>query len=53
MYTGTRRWAWFPQRSDSGLLVWFDYYWIVPNSNGEGRVLTNLEYLREAQEQKR
>jgi len=45
--TYTQRFALWPQRLDSGAWIWLEYYYITPNSNGEGRLLSHREYTRE------
>ena len=45
--TYTERFAWLPTRVTSGRLVWLRYYYMRPNSNGEGVLLDRMEYLYE------
>lgn len=43
----TKRFALWPRRVDSGAWVFFSHYWITPDSNGQGRILSHSEYLEE------
>jgi len=42
-----RTWAFWPTRMDSGVLVWFGYYYIRPGQQGVGVLLNHREYLVE------
>lgn len=43
----TKRFALWPRSVDSGSWVFLSYYYITPDSNGQGRVLSHSEYLEE------
>jgi len=45
-----RTFAWLPTRMTSGRFLWFAHYYIRPNSNGEGILLSHTEYLLESYE---
>lgn len=45
--TYTKFWALWPCRSSSGRLIWFDYYYMRPDRNGHGVILTRDDLLRE------
>ena len=39
--------AWLPTRMSSGALIWLNHYYIRPDHNGEGVLLTRMEQLLE------
>jgi hypothetical protein len=41
----TQFWAWFPIRTTKGQLLWFCRYYIRPQHNGEGIVLSHWDML--------
>lgn len=43
----TRYFALVPKRMESQVLVWLSYYYMRPNSNGEGIYLSEAEYWTE------
>jgi hypothetical protein len=42
-YTGF--WAWFPVRTSKGRLLWLQRYYIRPEHNGQGVVLSHRDML--------
>jgi hypothetical protein len=42
-----RFFAWVPTRMRSGRLVWLCHYYMRPDSNGWGLLLTRREYLQD------
>jgi len=47
-YSYHPKFAWLPTRMDSGCLVWLNTYYIYPNSNGTGRLLSKVEFILES-----
>lgn len=45
--TYTRQFALLPTRMSSGQRVWFDYYYIRPDYQGQGVLLSLTEFLLE------
>ena len=45
--TYTRWFAWLPRRVTSGELVWWELYYMRPNQNGEGILLSKDEWILE------
>lgn len=43
----TKRFALWPRKLDSGSWVWLAHYYITPNSNGVGRLISHSEYIQE------
>lgn len=40
-----RYWAWWPVRVSKGDLVWFEHYYMRPDRNGQGLLLTRDQWL--------
>lgn len=47
-YSYHQTFAWLPTRMDSGAWVWLNPYYIRPNTNGEGVLLSRMEYILES-----
>jgi len=45
--TYTPKFAWLPTRTDQRELVWLVYYYISPDRNGNGRILSRFDFLKE------
>lgn len=41
--TYTRKFAWYPVRSTAGQLLWLVHYYIRPDRNGEGVLLSGFD----------
>lgn len=46
-HTYTRFYAWFPTRMHNNELVWFEYYYMRPDRNGQGILLSSNSYQLE------
>lgn len=40
-----RYWAWWPVRVSTGDLIWFEHYYMRPDRNGQGLLLTRDQWL--------